>query len=76
MKGLNKKPQAQGGSDIWINQAMAKDLEGSGRDVKDVEGEGDYVQEFQFGWNEDKVDLEFKKGLCEIRILLKFYFSI
>ena len=44
--------------------------------MKGVEGEGNHVQEFQFGWNEDNVDLEFKKGLSKIRIMLKFYFNL
>ena len=55
---------------------MNEDVEGSSRVGEGVGVEGYDVKEFQFGWNEDIVDLEFKKGLSKIKIMLKFYFSI
>ena len=51
---------------------MHKDVEGSGRVGEGVGGEGDDVKEFQFGWNEDKVDLEFKTGQSQKRDNLLF----
>ena len=41
---------------------MAEDVEGSVSHGGEFVGEEDHVEEFQFGWNEDSVDLEFKTG--------------
>ena len=41
---------------------MAGDVDGSGHLAGDLDTFGDQGEEFQFGWNEDKVDLEFKTG--------------
>ena len=42
---------------------MAEDVEGSSGVVVDgLDGVGHDGEEFQFGWNEDKIDLEFKTG--------------
>ena len=40
---------------------MAGDVDGSGH-AGGLETFRDQGEEFQFGWNEDKVDLEFKTG--------------
>jgi hypothetical protein len=41
---------------------MAEDVEGSVSHGGESRSEEDHVEEFQFGWNEDSVDLEFKTG--------------
>ena len=41
---------------------MAEDVEGSVSHGGEFGREEDHVEEFQFGWNEDSVDLEFKTG--------------
>ena len=51
----------------WHLQEMNEDVEGSGRVGEGVGVEGYDVKEFQFGWNEDKVDLEFKTGQSQIK---------
>ena len=41
---------------------MAEDVEGSVSHGGESRSEEDHFEEFQFGWNEDSVDLEFKTG--------------
>ena len=41
---------------------MAEDVEGSVSHGEETRSEEDHVEEFQFGWNEDSVELEFKTG--------------
>ena len=63
MKCLGKKQQKPRGSlTAAYPREMAEDVEGSVSHGGEFVGEADHVEEFQFGWNEDSVDLEFKTG--------------
>ena len=53
---------------------MAEDVEGSSGVVVDgLDGVGHDGEEFRFGWNEDKIDLEFKTGHKTIWIKSSIY---
>ena len=69
MKGLGRKQQKPRGSlTAAYPREMAEDVEGSASHGEESRSEEDHVEEFQFGWNEDSVDLEFKTGhkICNI----------
>ena len=55
---------------------MAEDVEGSVSHGGEFVGEEDHVEEFQFGWNEDSVDLEFKTGHTKYETHLSKMFNL